>query len=320
MSFVCDLRADRLQAARLEHRSLKTTKSYAEVLGDQQTAAVAIATPMSSHFELAMAALKAGKHVLVEKPLAPSSEECRLLIQEAERRGLTLMVDHTFIYTGAVRKIKELISTNQLGRLYYYDSVRVNLGLYQHDVNVLWDLAVHDLAILDHLLGRAPEAVCATGIAHLPDGQEDVCYLTCFFSDSLIAHFHVNWLAPVKIRRTLIGGDRQMIVYDDLEADEKVKVYNKGIAVRGKDPIVQQLVSYRVGDMWAPRLDRDEALQMEARHFLDCIATGVRPLTDGASALRIVSTLEAAERSLRHDGRRIQINLPATDGKGAAAR
>jgi predicted dehydrogenase len=274
--------------------------------------AVLVATPVSTHFDLAMAALRAGKHVLVEKPLAPSSDQAMQLIETARALGLVLMVDHTFVYTSAVQKIHELVSAGSLGRLYYYDSVRVNLGLFQHDVDVLWDLAVHDLSIMDYVLGREPTAVAATGVAHVPGRPVNTAYLTCFFEDDLIAHFHVNWLAPVKIRRTLIGGDRQMIVYDDLEPSEKVKVYDKGITLGsdaggGMEHAYEQLVGYRTGDMRAPQLPLTEALRVEAQHFVECVATGRQPLTDGACGLRVVRILEAATRSLALRGVPVEV-------------
>jgi predicted dehydrogenase len=218
------------------------------------------------------------------------------------------MVDHTFVYTGAVRKIKELVEGGRLGQIYYYDSVRVNLGLFQHDVNVIWDLAVHDLSILDYVLDARPCAVAAMGIAHVPGQPQDVAYLNCFFNDDLIAHFHVNWLAPVKIRRTLIGGDEQMIVYDDLEPSEKVKVYDRGITLNnGAEGIYQLMVGYRTGDMWAPQLNRTEALWIEASHFLACIEEGQQPLTNGQVGLRVVRILEAAARSMAHRGRPVEL-------------
>jgi len=226
------------------------------------------------------------------------------------------MVDHTFVFTGAVRKIKELVDTEQLGQLYYYDSVRVNLGLFQNDVNVLWDLAAHDIAIMDYVLGIQPSIVAATGIAHIPGQPKDVAYLTCLFNGSLIAHFHVNWLSPVKVRRTLIGGDRRMIVYDDLEPSEKVKIYNKGVALaNGPEGRHQLLVSYRTGDMWAPQLETTEALRLEALHFVECLEKGKQPLTDGHAGLRVVRILEAASQSLAQGGRPVELcHVPGLNG------
>ena len=306
---VSDLRPERVSQAQARYPSLNAVCDYHELLTDPMIDAVAIATPASTHYALAMDALSAGKHVLLEKPLAPTVDEASRLIDEASRRRLVLMVDHTFIYTGAVRKIHELVAAGRLGQLYYYDSVRVNLGLFQHDLNVLWDLAVHDLSIMDHVLGAAPGAVAATGAAHVPGQPEDVAYLTCFFADNLIAHLHVNWLAPVKIRRTLIGGARQMIVYDDLEPSEKVKVYDKGITLKdGAEGVYQMLVGYRTGDMWAPQLSLTEALQTEARHFAECIEQGRQPLSDGAAGLRIVRILEAATASLAQRGHAVELS------------
>jgi predicted dehydrogenase len=218
------------------------------------------------------------------------------------------MVDHTFVYTGAVRKIAQLVGEGVLGEVYYYDSVRVNLGLFQHDVNVIWDLAVHDLAILDFLLPSKPVAASATGISHIPGQPENVAYMTLFFDDSKIAHLHVNWLAPVKVRRTLIGGSEKMIVYDDIEPSEKVKVYDKGVTVStGSEEVYSLLVSYRTGDMWAPKLDQTEGLQIETHHFIDCIENKTRPQTDGQAGLRVVRLLEAAEKSMRARGQLVEL-------------
>jgi predicted dehydrogenase len=306
---VSDLRPERLAQVQARYPAARTTPAHADLIADPTIDAVVVATPVSTHFDLAMQALGAGKHVLVEKPLAATVEQGQRLVEEAARRQRVLMVDHTFIYTGAVRKIKELVDDGRLGRLYYYDSVRVNLGLFQHDVNVLWDLAVHDLSIMDYVLGRQPRAVAATGMAHVPGRPEDVAYLTCFFDDTLIAHFHVNWLAPVKIRRTLIGGDQRMIVYDDLEPSEKVKVYDKGITLNnGPEGMYQMLVGYRTGDMWAPQLDTAEALRVGATHFLACIEQGKRPLTDGQVGLNVVRALEAATQSLRQRGQPVELH------------
>jgi predicted dehydrogenase len=305
---VSDLRTDRLEGLARRYPQIKTTTDHCELLANPLIDAVAIATPVSTHFDLAMQALRAGKHVLVEKPLTATSEQGERLLEEAERRKLTLMVDHTFVFTGAVRKIKELMNEGKLGQLYYYDSVRVNLGLFQHDVSVLWDLAVHDLSIMDYLLECRPAAVSAVGMAHIPGQPKDIAYLNCFFDDNLIAHFHVNWLAPVKIRRTLIGGDRQMIVYDDLEPIEMVKVYNKGVTLNnGTQNLYELLVGYRTGDMWAPQLDRTEALGVEALHFIECIQNGEKPLTDGRVGLRVVKILEAATLSMGQRGRPVDL-------------
>src|SRR5918997_4251390 len=307
---VCDVSADRLSPLASRYPAVRLTGDYRELLRDPRIDAIAVATPVASHYELAMEALRASKHVLVEKPLAANSEQSLRLVEEADRRGLVLMVDHTFIYTGAVRKIRELITAGALGEIYYYDSVRINLGLFQHDVNVVWDLAVHDLSIMDYVLPARPVAVSATGISHLPGQPENVAYITLFFPERQIAHVHVNWLTPVKVRRTLIGGSEKMIVYDDLEPSEKLKVYDRGVTV-GQHPedVYELLVSYRSGDMWAPRFDTTEALRTEALHFVECVERGTRPETDGLEGLRIVRIMEAAEQSLRARGKLIE--LPA---------
>ena len=304
---VSDLRPERLKPVAARYPAIQTTTNHRDLLDNPGIDAIAIATPVSTHFDLALQALKAGKHVLVEKPFTATADQARILIEEAERRKLTLMVDHTFLFTPAVRKIKELVQSGDLGRLYYYDSVRVNLGLFQHDVNVLWDLAVHDLSIMDFILGARPQAVSATGMAHVAGQPEDMAFLTCYFADSVIAHFHVNWLAPVKIRRTLIGGDRKMIVYDDLEPSEKIKVYDKGITVNEPEGIYKMMVGYRTGDMWAPQLATTEALLAEARHFAECVETGKRPLTGGQAGLNVVRILEAASASIRNRGQPVEL-------------
>jgi len=305
---VCDLRGERLSSLGKIYPGLKTCSDAREVVNDPQIDAVIIATPVSSHFELAMSALKAEKHVLVEKPLAANSDQARRLVDEAAARNLTLLVDHTFVYTEAVRKIRELIASGQLGEIYYYDAVRVNLGLFQHDVNVIWDLAIHDLSIMDFVLPAKPVAISATGISHVPGQPENVAYITLFFTSAQIAHVHVNWLTPVKVRHTLIGGSEKMILYDDLEPSDKLKVYDKGIRVTpGLEDVYKMLVSYRSGDMWAPRLDNTEALQTEALHFIDCVENNKQPETDGPAGLRMVNMIEAAETSLRDRGRLVEI-------------
>src|SRR5450759_87617 len=318
---VSDMSEQRLAQARERHPGIAVTTDFEEILNDPDIDAVVIATPVSTHYPLGMATLQAGKHLLMSKPLVDTSEHGQRLIDEAVARHLVLMVDHTFLYTGAVRKIKQLVDEGNLGSLYYYDSVRVNLGLFQHDVNVLWDLAVHDLAIMEHVLGEQPCEVAATGATHLPGQPANMAYLTCFFKGNLIAHHHVNWLAPVKVRRTLIGGDRQMIVYDDLEPSEKVKVYDKGVTLRsGRERVYESMVGYRTGDMWAPQVSLTEALRVEAQHFADCIRKGVKPLSDGASALRVIRTLEAAVESMAQRGKPVGIpDLLEAGATGQAA-
>jgi predicted dehydrogenase len=308
VAVVSDLSQERLAQVSGRYPSVRTTTDVQDLIDDPEVDAVVIATPVRTHFDLAMRALHAGKHVLVEKPMAETSEQGRTLVETADRLGLTLMVDHTFVYTGAVQKIRELVDQERLGRLYYYDSVRVNLGLFQHDVNVLWDLAVHDLSIMDYILAKQPYAVAATGAAHIAGKPVNTAYLTCFFEDSLIAHFHVNWLAPVKIRRTLIGGEKQMVVYDDLEPSEKIKVYDKGVTLNGDaDNTYDLLVGYRAGDMYAPQLALTEGLRSEALHFLECIRNQQRPISDGRAGLRVLRILEAATESLANCGRPVQL-------------
>jgi predicted dehydrogenase len=306
---VSDFKSELLAKVQVRYPSIQTTTNCQDIFNDPDVDVVVIATPVSTHYDLALAALKAGKHVMVEKPMTATTEQALRLIDEAERRNLILIVDHTFVYTGAVRKMQELVANNGLGDIYYYDSVRVNLGLFQHDVNVLWDLAVHDLSIMDYVLPTKPYAVSATGMSHVPGGPENIAYLTLFFESNLIAHLHVNWLAPVKVRRTLIGGSQKMIVFDDLDPSEKVKVYDKGITVNGNNENAYQLlIGYRAGDMWAPRLEITEALHTEALHFIQCIRQGNRPITDGAAGLRVVRILEAATQSMKQQGQLVKLD------------
>ncbi|WP_071189904.1 Gfo/Idh/MocA family oxidoreductase [Trichormus sp. NMC-1] len=305
---VSDFQVDRLAKVQSRYPAIQLTTNSQDLFADPKIDA--IATPVSTHYDLALAALQAGKHVLVEKPMTVSSEQAMRLIDEAQKRNLVLMVDHTFVYTGAVRKMQELVATKAIGDVYYYDSVRVNLGLFQHDVNVIWDLAVHDLSIMDYVLPSKPYAVSATGMSHVSSEPENIAYLTLFFDNNLIAHIHVNWLAPVKVRRTMLGGSQKMVCYDDLEPSEKIRVYDKGITVNGSpENVYQMLVGYRTGDMWSPKLDMTEALQTEALHFIDCIRQGHRPITDGEAGLRVVRILEAATQSIKQQGRLVELDL-----------
>ena len=309
---VCDLMPERLKEIQRRYPGIKVTQNHRDLLGDADLDALVIATPVGTHFPLALQALRAGKHVLVEKPLASTVSQAHQLIAEAERRRRILMVGHTFVYHDAVRQIKKLVVSGQLGDIHYYDSVRVNLGIFQHDVNVLWDLAVHDLSIMDYVLPEKPTAVLATGVSHISGKPENIAYLTCFFESSLIAHIHVNWLAPVKVRSTLICGDRKMIVYDDLEPSEKIKVYDRGITIENApEGRYEMLVGYRVGDMWAPKLEMVEALRTEVLHFVRCIEKGERPISDGEAGLRVVQILEAASKSMKHRGRLVKLNKKA---------
>jgi len=308
VTVVADRRPERLAQAERRYPGMRVTTDPADLIADPNVDAVAIATPVALHYELASAALRAGKHVLVEKPVASTSDEASRLIDEAARRKLVLMVDHTFVYTGAVQKIRELVTGGELGDLYYYDSVRINLGLFQQDVDVLWDLAVHDLSIMDFVLPQQPVAVSATGLAHVPGRPKNIAYMTMFFDGPMIAHVHASWLAPVKVRRTLLGGSRRMIVFDDLEASEKIKVYDSGISVDpSPENVYQMLIGYRTGDMWAPKLAVSEALHVEAAHFVDCVTRGTRPQSDGEAGLRVVRLLEAASTSMQQHGRPVDI-------------
>ena len=305
---VADLDKQRLAIVKKRYPTVRVSTDFKALLASPDIDAVAIATPVSTHFDLALQALRAGKHVFIEKPLTQTADQAEALIAEADRRGKVLHVDHTFIYTGAVRKMRALVDEGELGDLYYYDSVRVNLGLFQTDVDVIWDLAVHDLSIMDHVFSCRPVAVSASGMSHIQGKPTNVAFLTVFFENNAIAHLHVNWLAPVKIRRTLIGGSRKMIVYDDLEPSEKVKVYDKGITTDGdKESAYQQRIGYRTGDMWAPRLEVTEALEVEVDHFVRCIETGAPSLSDGRAGLRVVQILEAASRSLEERGRPVKL-------------
>jgi predicted dehydrogenase len=303
----CDLDETRLAKMRKIFYGIETSGDPDDVISRSDIDIVVIATPVSTHHALAKKALENGKHVWIEKPMTVSSAEAEELIEIAENKNLQLFVDHTFIYTGAVRKMKEIIASGRLGDIYYFDSVRINLGLFQHDVNVIWDLAPHDLSIADFLLEKKPVAVSAVGACHVGNGLEDIAYLTLQYENNLIAHFHVNWLAPVKIRKTLIGGTKSMIVYDDTDPSEKIKVYDKGIDVTTREGVYDTLVQYRTGDMLSPKLDQTEALAAGTRHFIDCILNGKKPDTDGQAGLNVVRVLEASGESIKNGGRLIEL-------------
>jgi predicted dehydrogenase len=279
----------------------KITADAAELITATDIDAIAVVSPVWTHYELAKAALQNGKHVFVEKPFTSNTAQAEELINLAAQKNLKIMVDHTFLFTGAVRKICQLLDEGSLGKLYYYDSTRVNLGLFQHDINVLWDLAPHDLSIMDHVLKSKPEGVVATGQGHL-NGHEDVAFMTVYFPDNVIAHINVNWLSPVKVRTTLIGGEKRMLVWNDLEADEKIKVYDKGVKITSREGVYDLLVSYRSGDMWAPQLEQGEALKQELGYFVECISNGTEPFNNGCAGLRVVQMLEAASESLSKRG------------------
>lgn len=300
---VCDKNPAALRRVQQAYPSLHTTTDWSELLKSTEIDAVAVITPVWTHFDLAKAALENGKHVFVEKPFTYTVKQAETLIELAERKHLKIMVDHTFLFTGAVRKIRQLVDDGTLGDLYYYDSTRVNLGLFQHDVNVVWDLAPHDLSIMDYLIQDNAEAVVATGEKHF-NGHVDIAFLTIYFPRNVIAHINVNWLSPVKVRTTLIGGEKKMVVWNDLEADEKIKIYDKGVSRAGnQEGVYDLLVSYRSGDMWAPRVEQIEALKIELGHFADCILNDKTPINDGAAGLRVVRMLEAAEESLKGRGK-----------------
>jgi predicted dehydrogenase len=305
---VAELDPAKLAVVRKRYPAVKATGSFQDLLADSSLDAIAVATPVSTHFELGMAALKAGKHLWLEKPMTETGLQAQKLVDEAERRQRVLFVDHTFIYTGAVRKMGDIIRSGELGRVYYYDSIRVNLGLFQRDVNVISDLAVHDFSILDYLLGEHPAAVSASGTNHFPGTPENLAYITLFYDSGTIAHANVSWLAPVKVRQILVGGSKKMITYDDLEPSEKIKVYDKGVSFTD-DPgqIHEMRVGYRTGDMWAPKLATTEALRLGAGHFVECIGNGKTPETGGQLGLRVVELIEAATSSMRGKGETVYV-------------
>lgn len=298
---VCDLDPSARQRAHKAHSQIAIVSEPAELLTSTEIDVIAVVTPVWTHYQLAKAALENGKHIFVEKPFTSNTAQAEELIELAAKKNLKIMVDHTFLFTPAVRKIRQLLDEGTLGKLYYYDSMRVNLGLFQHDVNVIWDLAPHDLSIMDHLIQRRPEAIIATGESHL-NGFEDIAFLTLYFSDKLIAHINVNWLSPVKVRTTLIGGEKKMLVWNDQAADEEVKIYDKGVSVTSPEGVYNLLVNYRSGDMWAPRLERAEALTRELTYFVECITKDEIPMNDGKAGMRVVKMLEAASKSLLQRG------------------
>ena len=303
---VCDQSPKSLRRVLQSYPDMHVTTDCNELLRSTDVDAIAVVTPVRTHYELAKAALENGKHVFVEKPFTCTSPQAEELIELAERKNLTIMVDHTFLFTGAVKRIRQFIEDGSLGDLYYYDSTRVNLGLLQHDVNVIWDLAPHDLSIMNYLIKEKPEAVVATGESHL-NHVADVAYLTLYYPHNLIAHINVNWLSPVKVRTTLIGGEKKMLVWNDLEADEKIKVYDKGVEMSNGEGRYELMISYRSGDMWAPRIEQLEALRVEASYFVDCILNDKKPFNDGVAGLQVVRALVAADQSLQQKGKIIQL-------------
>jgi predicted dehydrogenase len=307
---VCDKSPTSRKRIQKAHPHVKVASDSADLLSSTEIDAIAVVTPVWTHYELTKAALEQGKHVFVEKPFTSDSNQAEELINLAAKKNLKIMVDHTFLFTGAVKKIGELLEEGTLGRVYYYDSTRVNLGLFQHDVNVIWDLAPHDLSIIDHLIKETPEAVSATGQTHL-NGFEDVAFITVYFPNKIIAHINVNWLSPVKVRTTLIGGEKKMLVWNDLEADEKIKIYDKGVHITSREGLYNLLVNYRSGDMWAPQVEQVEALKEELAYFIDCIVNNQNPSNDGVAGLRVVKLLEAANASVKKRGALVQLNFQA---------
>ncbi len=303
---VCDKSPAARKKVQKAYSHVITTSESAELIASTEIDAIAVVTPVWTHYELTKAALENGKHVFVEKPFTSNSAQAEELINLAAKKNLKIMVDHTFLFTGAVKKIGQLLEEGTLGNIYYYDSTRVNLGLFQHDVNVVWDLAPHDLSIIDHLIKESPEALVATGQTHLND-HEDVAFITIYFPNNIIAHINVNWLSPVKIRTTLIGCEKKMLVWNDLEADEKIKVYDKGVNITSREGLYNLLVNYRSGDMWAPQVEQVEALKQELTYFLDCVSSNRTPFNDGAAGLRVVKLLEAASQSVKQRGALVRL-------------
>jgi predicted dehydrogenase len=305
LKVACDLDERRFRRFAAHYSGVRFTTSPDELFNDPGVDAVAIATPVHTHYALARRALEAGKHTLVEKPLTMRVDHAEELVALARKKGLILQVDHVYVYSPAVTRIKEIVDSGKLGRLYFIDSVRINLGLFQHDVNVVWDLAPHDLSIVDYLVGRMPRSLSAFGGTHSKQEIEDVAYLNLDFDDSLIASFHVNWLSPVKVRHIIIGGSEQSLLFNELDTSERIKVYNRGIDFATDEQRERVLVSYRSGDMWSPNISNEEPLSLMANDFVSSIRTGRQPLTNGDSGLRVVRILDAAQRSIKAQGGRV---------------
>lgn len=303
---VCDRNPKALSRAGRNCPDVTVTADSREITSSPDIDVITVITPVSTHYDLAKSALLAGKHVFVEKPFTTNAAQAEELIDLAEKKNLKIMVDHTFLFTSAVTKIKEIIEGDILGDLYYYDSTRVNLGLFQHDINVIWDLAPHDFSIMDHLITERPEAVAATGRAHI-NSMEDIAYIMVYFTNNIIAHFNVNWLSPVKLRSTLIGGEKKMLVWNDMDADEKIKIYDRGVEITSSEGIYDLLVNYRSGDMWAPKVGQAEALRQEIEYFTDCVMNARTPFNDGHAGLRVVKMLEACGKSLKNNGRMVRL-------------
>jgi len=304
---IVDTDADRLKSIPKNYPSVRISSDIDEIFQNTSIDAVVIATPVFTHYDLAKKALLAGKHVLVEKPMTSSSAEAKELIELALAKDKLLMPDHTFLYTGAVQKMKELVSSDFIGSIQYIDSTRINLGLFQPDINVLWDLAPHDLSICDYLLNEKPYSLQATGISHTNNGIENIAYLTLNYQSNRIAHFNCSWTSPVKVRSMLIGGDKKMIFYNDLETTEKVKVYDTGFDVKTEEEKTKILVDYRVGDIYVPKLDSTEALANMAKDFVNAIIYNQTPRSNAELGLRVVEILEAAQKSIKNKGNEVVI-------------
>ena len=307
VTMVCDMNQQILKKVKKVYPQINVTDNIDELIKSPDVDAIAIATPVFTHHDLAKKVLEAGKSVFIEKPFTYTVAEAEDLVELAAKKNLKLMVDHTFLYTGAVRKIRQLIDDGILGNLYYFDSSRVNLGLFQHDVNVVWDLAPHDISIMDYVIGEKPQAVVATGIGHFGRGLEDVAYLTFYYDHNIIAHINVNWLSPVKVRTTLVGGEKKMLVWNDLEPDEKIKIYDKGVKVKTKEGQYNLLVDYRSGDMWSPKVEATEALKLMAEKFVDYVENGGTIINDGIAGLNNIKMLVAANKSLTNKGGMVYI-------------
>jgi predicted dehydrogenase len=301
----CDLKNERLKFIHERFPSVILSNDYKSVL-ESDIDAVVVATPVDTHYKFAKEALDAGKHIWVEKPFTATSKGAEELIDLADNKKLKIFVDHTFIYTGAVKKIKELIYKDELGDIIYFDSVRVNLGLFQHDVNVIWDLAPHDLSIMNYILDKKITAVSANGIANYYD-HENIAHISVYFENNCFAHFHINWTSPVKIRRMLVGGKKKMLVFDDMENMEKIKVYDSCIEINSNEGIHEALAQYRTGDMFSPKVNQTEALSLGVKEFVDSIIENRTPLTDGVNGLKVVKILEASDKSIKNKGKLIEI-------------
>jgi predicted dehydrogenase len=305
VKWISDLRQPRLELIAKQYPGISTTTDVTDIFSDESVHAVVVATPVHQHYPLALQALNAGKHVLIEKPMTQSVEEANHLGRLSEEKGKVLMVDHTFLYTGAVQKIRELIDNGEIGEIEYFDSTRINLGLFQQDVNVLWDLAPHDISILFHLIKERPYSICATGVSHTPNGIENIAYLTVNYTSRKIAHFSCSWTSPVKIRTILIGGSKKMVLFDDVEPSEKVKIYDTGYNVSNDEEKRKLLIDYRTGDIFVPKLAQKEALYGMAGDFIQAITGGATPLSSWQLGRDVVSLLEAAQESIRNKGKEI---------------